>query len=118
MHQPTPTGATAMVRTVPAATLPALPASTALARTSTQVSPAASTASAAVSNRTSPAVMHTVPAEIMRPLSAARSSPKRRTPSARTAPRRSSPRRAACWSRYSPSAVWGKACRRTQSAWI
>ena len=61
-HRLTPTGATANERMVPAAALPAAPASTARARTRVVSSPAGSVPSSTVSNRTRPAVMHTVPA--------------------------------------------------------
>ena len=103
-----PAGATAMVRMVPAAALPAVPGSTARAGTSTTVSPASRTPSCVVSKRTRPAVMHTVPAGMVRSAFPACSVEKRRIPSARAASFRLTPRRAACRSRYSPAAVWGK----------
>ena len=89
-----PTGATAMESTVPAAAFPALPASRARAGTSTWSCPAGRTAARVVSNRTKPAVIHTVPKGISLGVSAAWSAKKRRVP-----------------------AVWGNACRATQSAW-
>ena len=117
MHPLTPTGGTAMARMLPAGTFPAVPASTAWANTSTDVAPAGSTAASAVSNRTSPAVVHTVPAGMIRSAPAAVSTEKRIMPSAGKAPRRSSARRAAWRSSHSPWAVWGKHCRASQSVW-
>ena len=117
MQRLTPTGATAICKMVPAATLPAEPASRARARISTEVSPASRVPASTVSNRVSPAVMHTVPAAISRSAGPAVSTVNRSTPSATVGSRRSTPRSWAWRSRYSPWAVWGKHCRFTQSHW-
>ena len=62
--------------------------------------------------------MHTVPLGMVLEASEASPAVKRTVPRAATGFLRSSPRSWAWASRYSPSAVWGKACRTTQSAWI
>lgn len=92
MHRLTPTGATAMARTVPAAAFPAAPGSTALARTWAEVCPAFKTPASVVSKRTWAAVMHTVPSGMLRSASGGWSVSKESTPTAAVAARRSSPR--------------------------
>ena len=62
-------------------------------------------------------VRHTLPAGMARSVVAAWLTEKRSTPSARSAPWRVMPRVSACRSSISPSAVWGKLCRATHSAW-
>ena len=114
MQAVTPTGAAAITVTVPAGAFPAAPGSTACTGTSAEVCPAGMLPSWVVTKRASPAVMHTVPSGMVWavPLSPV----KRTVPAAFRAPFRSIPRMAAWSSRYSPAAVWGKACRLTQSA--
>ena len=108
MHAAIPAGATDMVRTVPAATLPPGPGATARAGTVTLSAPAARTASSTVSKATDPAVRHTVPAGTVSACSAACRTEKVSVPSARSASRRVRPRSAACRSSASPAAVCGK----------
>ena len=109
-------GATAIELMAPADTLPASPASSARTGTSAVSAPASKTPARSVSNRTSPAVIHTVPLGISRGASAFSPAVNRTVPCAAVARFRSSPRSWAWASRYSPSAVWGKAWRRAQSA--
>ena len=105
----------------PAAALPPLPPSTAWAGMSTVSSPAESTPSSRVSYSTasSPGAAHKVPAGITRSKSRARYRLKFSTPWAWEASRRARPRWAPWRSSCSPVAVWGKACRHSQSipAW-
>ena len=101
----------------PVATFPAAPASTARAGMSTLSSPAFRTPSSVVSKASPLRVRHTLPAGMARSVVAAWLTEKRSTPSARSAPRRVMPRISAWRSSISPSAVWGKLCRATHSAW-
>jgi hypothetical protein len=78
----TPTGASIMSVTVPAAAFPAAPALIARAGASTEDVPAASSASPVVSKRTSPAVRQTVPASTVRSCAAAPETEKRSVPDA------------------------------------
>lgn len=103
---------------VSAPTLPSCPAATAWAAAFTHRLPAGSTASSVVSKRTSAAVIHTVPLGMTRLAWAVLSTENRTVPCARAAARRSSPRRAACISRCSPAAVWGKHCRAVHRLWV
>ena len=77
---------------VPAAALPLRPGSRASAGASAVSSPAFSTTASVVWNRTSSAVMHTVPAVMVRSAAAARSTEKRRVPAAFVAAVRVIPR--------------------------
>ena len=115
VHFATPTGASEKKQTLPAGTLPALPAALASAFTSQECAPAAMLPASVVSNSSPAALRQTVPSGTLTASLRTASSEKRMLPADFTAAARSRPRAAACSSSVSPLAVCGKLWQHVQS---